>query len=235
MTGSGGQSFGAFLPAGVTMQLFGDANDYVGKGLSGGRIVVRPHRDATLVAEENVIAGKRHRLRRHDRPALPARVVGERFCVTQTPRPSLVEGVGDHGCEYMTARSRGRARTDRSQLRGRHVGRCGLRPRPRPDLVNREMVDLLELRATRTRVRCASCSRAMSRGPSRPSRRRLLDDWSAARERFTLVLPRDFQRVLDVRAEAQDQGPRPRRTRSVEPDHGGFPWLTPKAFSPPRA
>ena len=87
MTGSGGQSFGAFLPAGVTMQLFGDANDYVGKGLSGGRIVVRPHRDATLVAEENVIAGNVIAYGATTGAALPARRRRRALLRAQLRRP----------------------------------------------------------------------------------------------------------------------------------------------------
>ena len=102
MTGSGGQSFGAFLPAGITMQLFGDANDYVGKGLSGGRIVVRPAREARLVAEENVIAGNVIGYGATTGEIYLRGVVGERFCVRNSGASAVVEGVGDHGLEYMT-------------------------------------------------------------------------------------------------------------------------------------
>jgi glutamate synthase (NADPH/NADH) large chain len=205
MTGSGGQSFGAFLPAGVTMQLFGDANDYVGKGLSGGRIVVRPHRDATLVAEENVIGGNVIAYGATTGQLFLRGVVGERFCVRNSGAHAVVEGVGDHGCEYMTG---GAAvvlgQTGRNFAAGMSGGVAYVLDLD-PDLVNREMVDLLALRDEDE-----SSLRELLEGhvtwTESPVAQALLDDWSAARERFTLVLPRDFQRVLDVRAEAQEQG-----------------------------
>jgi glutamate synthase (NADPH/NADH) large chain len=109
--------------------LEGDANDYVGKGLSGGRIVVRPARYGNLRCR-----GEHHRRqRRRCYGATSGEVylggpTGERFCVRNSGATAVVEGVGDHGCEYMTGGTRGRPRPDRTQLRGRHVGRCRLRP-----------------------------------------------------------------------------------------------------------
>ena len=102
-TGSAGQSFGAFVPRGITLRLEGDANDYVGKGLSGGRIVVRPDRAATFDAERADHRRQRDRLRRDRRGEIFLRGrVGERFCVRNSGATAVVEGVGDHGCEYMT-------------------------------------------------------------------------------------------------------------------------------------
>ncbi|GGN05098.1 glutamate synthase [Terrabacter tumescens] len=205
MTGSGGQSFGAFLPAGVTMQLFGDANDYVGKGLSGGRVVVRPHRDATLVAEENVIGGNVIAYGATTGQLFLRGIVGERFCVRNSGAHAVVEGVGDHGCEYMTG---GTAvvlgQTGRNFAAGMSGGLAYVLDLD-ADLVNREMVDLMPLRdADEEPLR--ELLEAHARWTESPVARGLLDDWSAARERFTLVLPRDYQRVLDVRAEAEAQG-----------------------------
>ncbi|WP_330473108.1 glutamate synthase large subunit [Terrabacter sp. C0L_2] len=205
MTGSGGQSFGAFLPAGVTMQLFGDANDYVGKGLSGGRVVVRPHRDATLVAEENVIGGNVIAYGATTGQLFLRGIVGERFCVRNSGAHAVVEGVGDHGCEYMTG---GTAvvlgQTGRNFAAGMSGGLAYVLDLD-ADLVNREMVDLMPLRdADEEPLR--ELLEAHVRWTESPVARGLLDDWSAARERFTLVLPRDYQRVLDVRAEAEAQG-----------------------------
>ncbi len=104
LTGSAGQSFGAFLPAGITLRLFGDANDYLAKGLSGGRVVVRPPLDAPAgyVAEENIIAGNVIGYGATAGEIFVRGVVGERFCVRNSGALAVVEGVGDHGCEYMT-------------------------------------------------------------------------------------------------------------------------------------
>ena len=129
----GRQSLGAFLPRGITLRLEGDANDYVGKGLSGGRVVIRP-------------AGPQRHLRRPRRTSSPATsilygatggevflrgVVGERFCVRNSGATAVVEGVGDHGCEYMTGGRVVVLGPHRAQLRRRHVGRRRLRVRPR--------------------------------------------------------------------------------------------------------
>ncbi|MEO9224666.1 MAG: glutamate synthase large subunit, partial [Acidimicrobiales bacterium] len=102
--GSAGQSFGAFLPRGITLRLHGDANDYVGKGLSGGRVIVRPSDDAPgdFIAEENIIAGNVILYGATGGEAFLRGLVGERFCVRNSGAIAVVEGVGDHGCEYMT-------------------------------------------------------------------------------------------------------------------------------------
>ena len=101
-TGSAGQSFGAFLPRGITLALEGEANDFVGKGLSGGRIIVRPPRDAAFAAEENVIIGNVALYGATGGDAFVRGVAGERFAVRNSGANAVVEGVGDHGCEYMT-------------------------------------------------------------------------------------------------------------------------------------
>ena len=101
-TGSAGQSFGAFVPKGMTMRLWGDANDYFGKGLSGGRLVVRPPADSPFVAEEQIIAGNVILYGATAGEVFIRGQVGERFCVRNSGATAVVEGVGDHGCEYMT-------------------------------------------------------------------------------------------------------------------------------------
>ena len=101
-TGSAGASFGAFLPSGITLRLEGDANDYVAKGLSGGRIVVRPPADAGFEAGRNVIAGNVIGYGATSGEMYLRGLVGERFCVRNSGAVAVVEGVGDHGCEYMT-------------------------------------------------------------------------------------------------------------------------------------
>ena len=122
-TGSAGQSFGAFVPRGVTMRLYGDANDYFGKGLSGGRLVVRPPEGSPFAAEEQIIAGNVILYGATAGEVFIRGQVGERFCVRNSGATAVVEGVGDHGCEYMTGGLVAGARADRPQLRRRHVGR----------------------------------------------------------------------------------------------------------------
>ena len=100
--GAGGQSFGAFIPKGLTLELCGDSNDYLGKGLSGGKIVVYPPKDATFKAEENIIIGNVALYGATSGKAFINGVAGERFCVRNSGARAVVEGVGDHGCEYMT-------------------------------------------------------------------------------------------------------------------------------------
>ena len=100
--GGAGQSFGAFLPAGITLTLEGDSNDYFGKGLSGGKLVVYPPRDSTFAAEENIIIGNVALYGATGGKAFISGVAGERFCVRNSGASAVVEGVGDHGCEYMT-------------------------------------------------------------------------------------------------------------------------------------
>src|SRR6185503_7702717 len=100
--GSAGQSFGAFVPRGLTLTLEGDANDYVGKGLSGGRILVYPPKDSTFQAHENVIIGNVAFYGATSGEAYISGIAGERFCVRNSGVLAVVEGVGDHGCEYMT-------------------------------------------------------------------------------------------------------------------------------------
>ena len=101
-TGSAGQSFGAFVPRGITMRLVGDTNDYLGKGLSGGRLIVRPDLHAKFAPEDNVIAGNVVGYGATSGEIFVNGIVGERFCVRNSGATVVVEGVGDHGCEYMT-------------------------------------------------------------------------------------------------------------------------------------
>ena len=113
-TGTAGQSFGAFVPRGVTMRLEGDANDYFGKGLSGGKIAVYPPRRATFAAEENVIIGNVALYGATSGEAYVRGIAGERFAVRNSGALTVVEGVGDHGCEYMTGGRVARPRPHRA-------------------------------------------------------------------------------------------------------------------------
>jgi glutamate synthase (NADPH) large chain len=205
LTGSSGQSFGAFVPAGVTLVLQGDANDYVGKGLSGGRIVVRPDRGAPLTAEHNVIAGNVVAYGATTGEIFLRGQAGERFCVRNSGATAVVEGVGDHGCEYMTGGTVVvLGPTGRNFAAGMSGGVAYVLDL-RPELVNPELVDLVPLRDSDAET-LRGVLEAHRSWTDSPVADRLLRAWDESRERFTLVLPRDYQRVLDVRQRAEAEG-----------------------------
>ena len=205
LTGSAGQSLGAFLPAGITLSLFGDANDYVGKGLSGGRIVVRPDRAASLPAEHNVIAGNVIAYGATSGEIFLRGQVGERFCVRNSGATAVVEGLGDHGCEYMTGGTvLVLGPTGRNFAAGMSGGVAYVL-NLRAGRVNRELVDLLPLRERDVEVVHELLTRHR-RWTESAVAGRLLADWDNVKSLFTLVLPRDYQRVLDVRTTAEAEG-----------------------------
>src|SRR4051794_22921765 len=202
-TGSAGQSFGAFVPRGMTLRLEGDANDYLGKGLSGGRIIVHPPKTAPFRAEDNIVAGNVILYGATAGEVFLRGVVGERFCVRNSGAYAVVEGVGDHGCEYMTG---GRVvvlgAIGRNFAAGMSGGVAYLLDAD-PDRVNPEMVDLEPLDADdENTVRDLLSRHAAETGS--PVAAALLDDWRP--ERFTRVMPRDFKRVLTAMREAEESG-----------------------------
>ncbi|HSK27056.1 MAG TPA: glutamate synthase large subunit, partial [Jiangellales bacterium] len=205
LTGSAGQSFGAFLPAGVTLRLEGDANDSLAKGLSGGRVVVRPDRSATFPAERNVIAGNVIAYGATGGRLHVRGLVGERFCVRNSGATAVVEGVGDHGCEYMTG---GvvvvLGPTGRNFAAGMSGGVAYVLDL-RAERVNPGMVDLDPLDADDLLVlRRAVADHAEETGSVVAGS--LLADWDAALPRFTKVMPKDYKRVLAASADAEREG-----------------------------
>ena len=208
LTGSAGNSLGAFVPAGITLRLQGDANDYVGKGLSGGRIVVRPPDEATFVAEENVIAGNVIGYGATGGELFLRGVVGERFCVRNSGATAVVEGVGDHACEYMTG---GRAvilgPTGRNVAAGMSGGIAfiydpdGLLPgRTNHEMVSLERLDADDADWLRERVELHQ------RETGSAVAERLLTDWDTSVDAFVKVMPTDFKRVLEAAAAARAEG-----------------------------
>ncbi|MBB5921325.1 glutamate synthase (NADPH/NADH) large chain [Actinoalloteichus hoggarensis] len=208
LTGSAGQSLGAFLPSGITLDLIGDANDFVGKGLSGGRIVVRPHPDASFVAEHQVIAGNVIGYGATSGEIFLRGQVGERFAVRNSGALLIAEGVGDHAFEYMTG---GRAvvlgRTGRNLAAGMSGGIAFVLDLD-PSMVNSAMVELQrpdpeDLRWLREVVRRHHEATGSSVAAS------LLGDWPRRSRGFTKVMPGDYQRVLEAvriaRAEGRDE------------------------------
>jgi glutamate synthase (NADPH/NADH) large chain len=209
-TGSAGQSFGAFVPRGITLRLEGDANDYLGKGLSGGRLVVRPSAagPANFVAEEQIIAGNVILYGATGGEAFIRGVVGERFAVRNSGAVAVVEGVGDHGCEYMTG---GRVVVLGSTGRNFGAGMSGgvafvWDPDSAfPALLNPEMVDLEECDEDDVSWLEQLLTRHVAETGSEVAGR-ILAAWPRSALRFTKVMPRDYKRVLEAMRAADAAG-----------------------------
>jgi glutamate synthase (NADPH) large chain len=205
LSGSAGQSFGAFVPRGITLRLVGDTNDYFGKGLSGGRLTLRPDPAAPFVAEENVIAGNVIAYGATSGEMFIRGLVGERFCVRNSGALAVVEGVGDHGCEYMTG---GRVvvlgAVGRNFAAGMSGGVAYLLDVAR-HRINREMVDIDPLDADDRMFLRDTIERHHDETGSAVARS-LLTDWDAGIERFGKVMPKDYKRVLRAREAAERDG-----------------------------
>jgi glutamate synthase domain-containing protein 2/glutamate synthase domain-containing protein 3 len=206
--GSAGQSFGAFIPPGMTLELEGDANDYFGKGLSGGKIVLYPPEGSTFVPEENIIVGNVAFYGATSGEAYIRGMAGERFCVRNSGVRAVVEGVGDHACEYMTG---GRVvvigKTGRNFAAGMSGGiafvfdedgtlknRCNFETVSLERLAERdlqEVEEMLKRHAIYTRSTCAW---------------RLLALWQETAPKFVKVMPKDYRRVLEALEEAEAKG-----------------------------
>jgi len=210
--GSAGQSFGAFVPRGVTFTLEGDANDYWGKGLSGGKLVVFPPRASTFVPEDNIIIGNVALYGATSGEAYVRGVAGERFCVRNSGVHAVVEGVGDHGCEYMTG---GRVvvlgHTGRNFAAGMSGGaayvldldgdfkrRCNL-----------GMVDLERLDQSEEIALVRDLIRRHVEHTGSTYAAGILRDWIDVQPRFVKIMPRDYKRVLLAEARAQAEGREP--------------------------
>ncbi len=208
LTGSAGQSFGAFVPAGIQLRLVGDANDYVAKGLSGGRIIVHPHPFAPFAAEEQIIAGNVIAYGATGGEIFLRGIVGERFCVRNSGATAVAEGVGDHGCEYMTG---GRVvvlgPTGRNFGAGMSGGIAYVYDPDETfaDLVNYEMVTLQDLDAADTDFLHETIVKHRDATGSVVAER-ILDRWDDAVGDFRKVMPTDYQRVLTVIAESRAAG-----------------------------
>ncbi|TDD49852.1 glutamate synthase large subunit [Kribbella antibiotica] len=204
-TGSAGNSFAAFVPRGVTLRLEGDANDYVGKGLSGGRVVIRPDRNARFDAGDQIIAGNVIAYGATSGELFINGGAGQRFCVRNSGATAVVEAVGDHACEYMTG---GRVvvlgATGRNFAAGMSGGVAHVLDLDRA-LVNKELVDLLPLTEAESDLLQDLVRRHHEETGSERAAK-LLGDWDSAAARFTTVMPRDYARVLAAKAAAERDG-----------------------------
>ncbi|MFJ6751826.1 MULTISPECIES: glutamate synthase large subunit [unclassified Streptomyces] len=205
-TGSAGQSFGAFLPRGVTLRLEGDANDYVGKGLSGGRVVVRPDRGADHLAEYSTIAGNTLAYGATGGELFLRGRVGERFCVRNSGATVVSEGVGDHGCEYMTG---GHAvilgETGRNLAAGMSGGVAYVIDLD-PDNVNPELADAVSALDDTDKQWLHDVVRRHQEETGSTVAEKLLADWDTAAARFSKVVPATYQAVLAAKDAAERAG-----------------------------
>ena len=205
LRGSAGQSLGAFIPAGLTLRLFGDSNDYVGKGISGGRVILRPDESATFTSHENVIAGNVIGYGATSGELFISGVVGERFCVRNSGATAVVEGIGDHGCEYMTGGTVViLGSTGRNFAAGMSGGRAFVLDL-NPDLVNKEMVDVLAV-PNDQRESLHSIINSFFNETESQMAGNLLLDWENSLSRFSLVMPRDYARVIAAMEKATREG-----------------------------
>jgi len=208
--GSAGNSFGAFVPKGITLRIYGDANDYVGKGLSGGRIVVRPSDNAPegYVAEDNIIGGNVILFGATSGEVYLRGVVGERFAVRNSGAHAVVEGVGDHGCEYMTG---GKVvilgRTGRNFAAGMSGGVAYVYDPDGelPKNLNAEMVELETVDEDDADWLHGAIQAHVDATDSAVGQR-ILADWPGQQRHFVKVMPRDYKRVLQAIAEAERDG-----------------------------
>jgi glutamate synthase domain-containing protein 2/glutamate synthase domain-containing protein 1/glutamate synthase domain-containing protein 3 len=201
--GQAGQSFGAFLTRGITLLLEGDANDYVGKGMCGGRIAVYPPRESTFKASENIIAGNTVGYGATEGELYLRGVAGERFCVRNSGVNAVVEGVGDHGCEYMTG---GRVAvigpTGRNFAAGMSGGVAyvyddnGMFPK----LCNQDLVSLEKLESDEDRDVLRFMLEQHVKFTQSSVATAILDDWENEVRWFVKVMPNDYRRVLEQRA-----------------------------------
>ena len=205
MHGAVGQSLGAFIPKGLTLRLYGDANDHVGKGLSGGRVIVRQDEKAIVKSEENVIAGNVIGYGATSGEIFIRGIVGERFCVRNSGATAIVEGVGDHGCEYMTG---GMAivlgKIGRNFAAGMSGGRAFVLDLD-PRLVNPDMVDVLALPADQDMKLKSLIERFYGETGSEVAHS-LISDWDNQKSRISMVMPRDYARVLAAMERAEREG-----------------------------
>ena len=198
--GSAGQSFGAFLASGVTLELEGDANDYVGKGLSGGRVIIYPPRNSTFEAEENIIVGNVVLYGATSGEAYFRGRAAERFCVRNSGAHTVIEGVGDHGCEYMTG---GRVvilgPTGRNFAAGMSGGIAYVYDDD-DDFITRCNLGMVVLEKVETAEDTAELKGLIERHQDKTDSSvaaRILESWDESLPKFVKVMPVDYKRVLE--------------------------------------
>ena len=208
-TGAGGQSFGAFIPNGLTLELVGDCNDYMGKGLSGGKIIVRPPQGIDFKPEENIITGNVALYGATSGKAFISGVAGERFCVRNSGATAVVEGVGDHGCEYMTGGTVVVLGQTGKNFAAGMTGGIAYVLDENWDFyqrVNKETVSLEPVEHKYDVATLKELIRAHVEATGSPRGKEILDNFSAFLPKFKKVLPYDYDRMLRVIASVEERG-----------------------------
>lgn len=207
--GSGGQSFGAFIPNGLTLELVGDSNDYFGKGLSGGKLVVYPPKDSTFEADENIIIGNVSLYGATSGKAFINGVAGERFCVRNSGATAVVEGVGDHGCEYMTG---GRVvvigKTGKNFAAGMSGGVAYVLDEDR-DLytkLNKEMVLFSEVTEKYEILELKELIEEHVKATNSKKGKDILDNFDEYLPKFKRIIPHDYKRMMSAIAVNEEKG-----------------------------
>lgn len=207
--GSGGQSFGAFIPNGLTLELVGDSNDYFGKGLSGGKLVVYPPKDSTFKADENIIIGNVALYGATSGKAFINGVAGERFCVRNSGATAVVEGVGDHGCEYMTG---GRVvvigKTGKNFAAGMSGGVAYVLDEDR-DLytkLNKEMVLFSEVTEKYEILELKKLIEEHVEATNSAKGKEILADFDEYLPKFKRIIPHDYKKMMSAIASMEEKG-----------------------------
>ncbi|MGN1089282.1 MAG: glutamate synthase large subunit, partial [Huintestinicola sp.] len=207
--GSGGQSFGAFIPAGLTLELSGDSNDYFGKGLSGGKLVVYPPEGTKFEADKNIIIGNVALYGATSGKAFINGVAGERFCVRNSGAVAVVEGVGDHGCEYMTG---GRVvvigKTGKNFAAGMSGGVAYVLDEDR-DLytrLNKEMVLFSEVTEKYDILDLKSLIEEHVKETGSPKGKKILDNFEEYLPKFKKIIPHDYKKMMGAIVSFEEKG-----------------------------
>ena len=207
--GSGGQSFGAFIPKGLTLEIEGDSNDYFGKGLSGGKLIIYPPREAKFKSEDNIIIGNVSLYGATSGKAFINGVAGERFCVRNSGAIAVVEGVGEHGCEYMTG---GRiailGKTGKNFAAGMSGGIAYVLDEDR-DLymkLNKELIVSEEITSKSDAQELKTMIEEHVNATNSPKGKEILESFEEYLPKFKKILPKDYDRMLKSIASFQAKG-----------------------------
>ena len=207
--GSGGQSFGAFIPNGLTLELEGDSNDYFGKGLSGGKLVLYPPKKSTFKAEDNIIVGNVALYGATSGKAFINGVAGERFCVRNSGATAVVEGVGDHGCEYMTGGCVVvLGRTGKNFAAGMSGGIAYVFDEHHHlyRRLNKELVECTELSEKVDIERVKALVEEHVKATGSEKGKRILADFENCLPLFKKIIPRDYKRIVEEIAANEAKG-----------------------------
>ena len=207
--GGGGQSFGAFIPKGLTIELEGDANDYFGKGLSGGKLVMRQSRKSKLRADQNIIIGNVALFGATSGEAYIGGIAGERFAVRNSGATAVVEGCGDHGLEYMTGGTVVILGSTGRNLAAGMSGGTAFVLDSGHDLykkVNKQMVSMEEVQSPHDKELLRSLVRKHYESTGSAVAEKLLQDFDSVIPSFKKIIPNDYKRMLAEIAKAQEKG-----------------------------